>query len=134
VFPHCASVTETCTPLPCGAGFDLLPAGFSNGQLRAGLAPLLGITQEQLTPGRMTYQLRRLRLHGLIQRVPHSPRYRLTPSGMRVALVFTRTYDHLLRPGLGAIMPGLSDSRMPLRRSFDEVEHEIDLWVNAIAA
>jgi hypothetical protein len=114
--------------------FDLLPAGFSNGQLRARLAPLLGITPEQLTPGRMTYQLRRLRLHGLIQRVPHSHRYRLTPSGLRVALFFTRTYDHLLRPGLGAVIPRLSDSRTPLRRSFDQVEREIDHWLATMAA
>lgn len=114
--------------------FDLLPAGFSNGQLRARLAPLLGITPEQLTPGRMTYQLRRLRLHGLIQRVPHSHRYRLTSSGLRVALFFTRTYDHLLRPGLGAIMPALSDSKTPLRRSFDHLEHEIHHCVAAMVA
>jgi hypothetical protein len=113
--------------------FDLLPAGFSNAQIRARLAPLLGITPEQLTPGRMTYQLRRLRLHGLIQRVPHSHRYRLTQSGLRVALLFTRTYDHLLRPGLGAVMPDLSAYKTPLRRSFDQVEREIDRWVAATA-
>src|SRR5215212_700495 len=43
--------------------FGLLPAGFSTRDLRAQLAPLLGLAPSQLPPGRMTYDLRRLRLH-----------------------------------------------------------------------
>jgi hypothetical protein len=109
--------------------FDLLPTGFSNRQLRARLAPLLGLDPEQLTPGKMTYHLRRLRLHGLIERVPHSHRYRLTSFGLRVALFFARTYDRLLRPGLGNIQPMLSRSANPLRRCFDRLEQEVNAWL-----
>jgi len=109
--------------------FDLLPAGFSNFQLRLRLAPLLGLNPEQLTPGKMTYHLRRLRLHGLIERIPCTHRYRLTGFGLRVALFFTRTYDHLLRPGLGAIMPALSTQTNPLRRAFDRMDLEVNAWI-----
>lgn len=105
--------------------FDLLPAGFSNGQLRLRLAPLLGLSAEELTPGKMTCHLRRLRLHGLIERIPHSHRYRLTSFGLRVALFFTRAYDHLLRPGFGAIVPELSRWPSSLRRAFDRVDQEV---------
>lgn len=114
--------------------FDLLPAGFSNRQLRSRLAPLLGIEPEQLTPGRMTYQLRRLRLHGLIERIPHSHRYRLTNVGLRTALFFTKTYNHLLRPGMGMILPALSPARTPLRRTLDRLDQQISDWVNEMAA
>jgi len=31
---------------------------------------MLGIDPSAMTPGRMTYDLRRLRLHGLIERIP----------------------------------------------------------------
>jgi len=48
----------------------------------------------------MMYHLRRLRLHGMIERIAHTHRYRLTVLGRRAALFFTRTYDHLLRAGL----------------------------------
>lgn len=34
----------------------------------------------------MTYDLRRLRLHGLIERLPRSNTYVLTPEGVRVAV------------------------------------------------
>jgi hypothetical protein len=60
------------------------------------LASLHGLDSEQLTPSTMTYHLRRIRLHGLIEGILHTHRYRLTSFGLRVALFFTRTYDHLL--------------------------------------
>ena len=53
----------------------------------------------------MTYQLRRLRLHGLIERIPKTHRYRLTPFGLRVGVFCTRTYARILRPGIGLILP-----------------------------
>lgn len=109
--------------------FDSLPVGFSNAGLRERLAPLLGLTPDQLRPGAMTYHLRRLRLHGIIERIPHTHRYRLTDFGLRAVLFFTRTYDHLLRPGFGDVIPGLSLSASPLRRSFDHVSREINRWI-----
>lgn len=50
----------------------------------------------------MTYDLPRLRLHGLVERTPGTHRYHLTDRGLRVALFFTRAYDRLLRPGLSS--------------------------------
>lgn len=47
----------------------------------------------------MTYDLPRLRLHGLVERTPGT---HLTDRGLRVALFFTRAYDRLLRPGLSS--------------------------------
>jgi len=47
----------------------------------------------------MTYDLRRLRLHGLIQRVPHSHRYMVTLDGWHVAGFYNILYHHILRPG-----------------------------------
>ena len=61
--------------------FRLLPRGFSNRDLREHVAPLLGMAPEEFSAGQMTYDLRRLRLHGLIGRVPGSHRYQLTDFG-----------------------------------------------------
>ncbi len=102
----------------------LLLDGFSNRDLREHLAPLLGITPGALTAGKMTYDLRRLRLHGLIERMPHTHRYRVTAFGMQIAVFFTRTYSRLLRAGLSEICDPLPiDST--LRRQFDRLEHTI---------
>ena len=81
----------------------LLPHGFTNRDLRALVAPLLGTPTEDITAGKMTYDLRRLRAHGLIARIPHTRRYQITDTGLTQALLFTHAHDHLLRTGLAEI-------------------------------
>ena len=78
--------------------FRLLPMGFRNKELRVSLAPLLGKEPGTCTQGQMTYQLRRLRLHGLIERLEGTHRYEVTHRGLRVALFFTRSYARLCVP------------------------------------
>ena len=106
--------------------FRLLPNGFSNADLRERLEPLLG---RCLTPGAVTYDLRRLRLHGLIRRVPRTHRYEVTPPGLRYALFFTRSYDRLLRPGLSLVLPDTA-SDSTLRTSFRQLEAAMASWVD----
>jgi len=89
--------------------FRLLPHGFTNAGLRRHLAPLLGKTPELMTSGQITYDLRRLRLHGLIERVPGTFRYQVTDTGIRSARYLTRVHDRLLRTGLAQI----TDPRPP---------------------
>jgi hypothetical protein len=107
-------------------GFSLLVRGFTNRQLRERVAGLLGQSPESLTAGRMSYDLRRLRLHGLIDRVKKSNRYHLTKRGIQVATFFTRSYARILRPGLAQITGQDWEGCSSLRRSFDEVLQHID--------
>ena len=105
--------------------FSLQARGFTNQEMRALLAQLLGQHPDQYSAGRMTYDLRRLRLHGIVRRIPHSHRYELTPLGLRVALLFSRTYARLLRPTLAEIMPNAPPSASPIRATFDKLEQLI---------
>jgi len=100
--------------------------GFHNQEIRALLAPLLGLDPANYPLGRMTYDLRRLRLHGIIERISHSHRYRLTPQGLRIALFFSRTYARLLRPKLAEIMPQAPPIASSWRAAFDRLNSEID--------
>jgi hypothetical protein len=111
--------------------FPLLPRGFSNRELREHFAPLLGQLPAQLTPGRMTYQLRRLRLHGMIQRIPQTHRYQLTDFGLRAALFSTRIYNRILRPGLAQVLPSVPARSDRLRRCFNQLEREVHACVAA---
>jgi hypothetical protein len=109
--------------------FRLLPRGFSNRELRDHWAPLLGKTAQSITPGQMTYHLRRLRLHGLIERLPKTHRYRVTDQGWRTALFCTRIYNRILRPGLAEIMADEDAPDSSLRRRFNELDTAIDTWI-----
>jgi hypothetical protein len=109
--------------------FPQLPGGFSNRHLRHRFAALLGQPPTALIAGQMTYHLRRLRLHQIIERISRTHRYRLTDFGLRTALFFTRIYNRLLRPGLARILPDFSKLSSPLRRAFDKLDHELTTWV-----
>jgi hypothetical protein len=109
--------------------FRLLPRGFSNRDLRDYWAPLLGKAPDALTPGQMSYHLRRLRLHGLIERIPKSHRYRVTGGGWRTALFCTRMYNRVLRPGLAQVMPEERSGDSVLRRSFDHFDAVLERWL-----
>jgi hypothetical protein len=68
----------------------LAATGFTNNNLRVLMTGLLG--GAPYTPGQMTYDLRRLRLNGLIRRLPRSNRYILTEDGIRIAVFYTKVY------------------------------------------
>ena len=108
--------------------FILLPHGFSNRDLREHLAPLLGLDPSQWRSGKMTYDLRRLRLHGLIERLPHSHRYRITEHGLRTAMFYSRVYNRILRPGLAMLSPAATDCDSPTRRRFSAMNDTIYSW------
>ena len=74
----------------------------------------------------MTYHLRRPCLHGMIQRIPQTHRYRVTEIGLRAALFFTRTYNRILRPGLAQVLPSLPAKTGSLRRCFNQLQQEVD--------
>ena len=83
-------------------GFGHLLAGFNNRQL----TELVGRSaRPPYTARQATYDLRRLRRKGLIERLPHTHRYQLTPLGRRVVVLFTKTYGRVLAPGLVSTRP-----------------------------
>jgi hypothetical protein len=107
-----------------------LPSGFRNGDLRPVVAALLNRDVATYCAGAMTYDLRRLRLHGVIRRVPHTLRYTLTADGMRAALLYTTLYRRLRRPSAPA---HLTPQALP--SALDAALHQLDtalrhLWSN----
>ena len=98
--------------------FSLQPRGFQNRQLRPFLAQSLGVEPSRITAGRMSYDLRRLRLHGLLERIAGTHRYRLTEAGLQTALFYSRVYQRVLRPGLSLLQDRRLHDRSPLAKSF----------------
>jgi len=105
---------------------SILPQGFSNRDLRDFLAPLLDMPPGAFSQGRMTYDLRRLRLHGLIERIPRTHRYRLTQSGLRTATLFTHIETRTLRPALAEILIDKPAMPRTLRTQFDRLQATLD--------
>ena len=85
--------------------------GFTNKSLRGLVAGHLG---QDYSQNQMSYDLRRLRLHGLIERLPRTNTYVLTDEGIRVAVFYTKLQNRLLRPLLEADKP---PAKVEIRRA-----------------
>jgi hypothetical protein len=102
--------------------FRLQPGGFTNADLRSHLARLLGERSDTWPAGRASYDLRRLRLHGLIERIPHTHRYRVTDTGLHHAMFLTRVHNRLIQPGTAQLADPDPPAPSPLRaaqRAYD---------------
>jgi hypothetical protein len=94
---------RTMALLACLCCYQHLFAGLTNRSLRELIGGLLpGYSARQ-----MTYDLRRLRRKGLIERVARSQRYVLTSEGRRLAVFFTKTYTRIVNPALAELDPTL---------------------------
>ena len=95
----------------------LRPAGFTSRDLRHLLAPQLGKDPGDMSGGQISYDLRRLRAHQIIERIPHSRSYQLTPDGLSTALFFTRLTRRVIIPGLAEIAGTSPPPGSPLRQA-----------------
>jgi hypothetical protein len=106
--------------------FSLQPQGFRNKELRSLLAQALGLDSQQITQGKMSYDLRQSRLHRLIERIPGTHRYQLTALGRRTALFYSRTFNRVVHPGLSQIAhPNLPPDSSNLTAAFHHLEVQL---------
>lgn len=87
------------------SGQQFIPGKLTNKSLRPRVAQFLNLNPEAYTSAQMSYDLRRLRLKGLLIRIPGSHTYRLTELGSKVAIFYTKLYQRVFRPGLSACVP-----------------------------
>jgi hypothetical protein len=104
----------------------LIPTGFGNRDLRQLLAGLLGKASTAITAGQVSYDLRRLRAHGLITRIPGTHRYRLTDTGGDHATLLTHIYTRLLQPGLAQLTDPNPPTPGTLRTAANAYRHALD--------
>ena len=76
-----------------------------------------------MTSGQISYDLRRLRAHQIIERIPHGRAYQVTEDGLTIALFLTGLAQRLLIPGLAQLTspgpPGRSRLRQADRAHWD---------------
>ena len=90
------------------ASFEHVMRGLTNARLRDHMAHLY---DADYTSRQATYDLRRLRMKGLIERVPGTHTYRITGRGRAIATFFTRLAARVLIPVLTELETILRPSR-----------------------
>jgi hypothetical protein len=79
--------------------FSHLAAGalFTTSELHADTAEALGVTVDDYKLGSLRYDLSKLRAKGLVEKIPHSRRYRLTAEGYRISVIYLKLFHSMLR-------------------------------------
>jgi hypothetical protein len=106
-----------------------IPKEIANRSLRMAVAQRLEGVLDRYSSAQMTYDLRRLRLKGLIERTGNSHRYHLTDLGIKVVTFFTKLYHRLFAPGLASLLP---DQVFPsdLSQALNRVAEVLRSWTD----
>ena len=106
-------------------------AGFRNADLVTLVAAMLDIPY---TSRQATYDLRRLRRKGIIERIPRTNRYQVTAFGRRVAVVITKEHARFMAPALPLLdttLPAEIRACSPLAEAWYHFEQELDRYIEA---
>ena len=114
--PRAMALLRAICLLALGA---LAPSGFRARDLRAAVLGLLGT--DAYTATQATYDLRRLRLKGVIERIPRSQRYRVTEGGLSTSLAVIKLYQRVLGPAVSRYRGQPTTAR--INRASRSVEH-----------
>jgi hypothetical protein len=103
---------------------------FTTRDLHESTAAALDTTTDQYRLASVRYDLSKLRAKGLVERVPHSRRYRLLPHGYSICLVFLKLFERIYAPlTAGLLKPVTADSRVA-----EEKRHRLDRLYQRIVA
>jgi hypothetical protein len=66
----------------------------------------LGLTENRYSRASLRYDLSKLRAKGLVEKIPHSRRYRLAGKGYSICLVFLKLFERIYAPLTAGILNG----------------------------
>jgi len=112
---------------------------FTTKEVHMQAAEVLGVAPDKYSLASVRYELSKLRAKALVEKLPHSRRYRLLPNGYRICLLFLKLFDKIYAPlTAGLLRPYDGDRRLAterlsqLDRLYQAVTTALDNLVNAV--
>jgi len=121
--------------------FSHIAAGntFTTAELHPQTAEALACSIDDYRLSSLRYDLSKLRAKGLVDKIPHSRRYRLLPDGYRICLVFLKLFERIYAPlTAGLLRPFPADHKLQqqhlsqLDRLYQRVTSALDDLVQAV--
>jgi hypothetical protein len=100
--------------------FSHIAAGdtFTSAELHPQVAKALDLPVSDYRLGSLRYDLSKLRAKGLVEKVPHSRRYRLLAQGYQVCLIYLKLFERIYAPLItGVLAPFNGDEQLPPART-----------------
>ncbi len=112
---------------------------FTTAELYPRVLAALGSSADRYTLASLRYDLSKLRAKGLVEKPPHSRRYRLLPNGYSICLVFLKLFERVYAPlTAGLLSPVRADAKLPnqrrsqLDRLYQRIVDDLDALIHAV--
>jgi len=112
---------------------------FTTVELHPQTAQALGCSTDEYRLSSLRYDLSKLRAKGLVEKLPHSRRYRLLPQGYLICLLFLKLFEKIYAPlTAGLLHPFPADNKLrqqrlsQLDRLYQRVVNAVDDLLHAV--
>jgi hypothetical protein len=114
-------------------------SSFTTAEIHPYVAEALGGSTSTYSLASLRYDLSKLRAKNLVEKLPHSRRYRLPPSGYSVCLIFLKLFERTYAPLTAGLLCPLSgdhrlqqNKRTQLDRLYQRVIDDLDKLFHAV--
>jgi hypothetical protein len=121
--------------------FAQIAAGntFSTAEIHPHAVDALGCSADKYSLGSLRYDMSKLRAKKLMEKLPHSRRYRLTREGYSICLVFLKLFERIYAPLTAGLLRSFSgdsnlqkEKRTQLDRLYQKVVDDLDKLIAAV--
>jgi hypothetical protein len=105
---------------------------FTTKEIHIEAAEALGVAPEKYSLASVRYELSKLRAKGLVEKLPHSRRYRLLPNGYRICLVFLKLFEKIYAPLTAGLLPPYPGDRLLLAERLTQLDRLYQAVVTAL--
>lgn len=112
--------------------------GFTTADLYHPALEALGMAESQYSLASLRYDLSKPRAKGLVERIPHSRRYRMVGKGYAICVTFLKLFEKIYAPlTAGLLAPFRGDRALPeekrctLDRLYQRISDDLDTLLRA---
>jgi hypothetical protein len=104
-------------------------AGWRTAAMHAAILAAFGLTAERYSLTQLRYDVRKLKAHGLLERIGRTYAYRLTQKGIRAGALFILFHKRVCGPLANSLFHHRPENRSPQPAKIERAYHEADVAV-----
>jgi hypothetical protein len=111
---------------------------FTTADLYPPVLDALGLPQSQYSLASLRYDLSKLRAKRLLDKLPHSRRYRLAHQGYSICVLFLKLFERIYAPLTAGLLKPFGDRNLPedkrcqLDRLYQRLTDDLDALLSAV--
>jgi hypothetical protein len=107
-------------------------SGWQTAKIQEAILAAFGLSAETYTLTQLRYDMRKLKVHGLLEREGRTYRYRLTDKGVRVAAMFVLFHQRICGPLANSLFHHRPEKGSNPPAKIESVYHQADIAIQKI--